>query len=438
MIEIQQGDKWLYRCEECGGVFTYAKQKTIVPKCAHDSGVKCRYRGPVVATIAERVAGCGCSNSNVEVYHCLHFNEPVIKYGHPPCLDTLREQVPGATGRTCRECKVPMQRERADIIHVTPRADWQHVTTRGRFALRQAGMTATCYEIVKPTAEQLDQEIADRQPRIVFIHAFSVAADAVIRLAGKWPNVRFVVVSHSMENHVLTWPQFFGEMRLILDASKRLGNLQFAGSEDCQHWRELGYDVLRWHWPCVLADGYSAPPTLDPPSVLIVSRADIVKALPAQILAAAILQRCRGVRVLYSVNGETGTRSKGLDDLAAVAGLQCERLPWVGYDGFLRRLRGEVSVVLQPSMSETFNYVSWEAGSVGRPWVGSAAIRHTPPAWRADPNGASDIARVAGEILDGYQNASRESRRIAVAVAQRNNAAYADSIGQLLDGRFPG
>ena len=181
---------------------------------------------------------------------------------------------------------------------------------------------------------------------------------------------------------------------------------------------------------------HTDPPQLDPPSVLIVSRADIVKALPAQIIAAAILQRRRGVRVLYCVNGETGTRSKGLDDLTAAAGLQCERLPWVGYDGFLRRLREEVSVVLQPSMSETFNYVSWEAGSVGRPWVGSAAIRHTPVEWRANPNDASEIAMVAETILDDYQDASREARRIAVEVAARNNAAYAESIGRLLDRSF--
>lgn len=394
--------------------------------------LKCKHRGSVITTINGRVAGCGCSSTRIEVFECRHFHEPVIKQGHPPCLDTLREQVPGATGRTCRECKVPMQREAADILHVTPRADWQHVTTRGRFAIRQAGMTAICAELVKPTAEQLDREITARQPRIVFVHAFSVAAASVIRLAGKWRNVRFVVVSHSMENHVLTWPQFFGEMRLILDASKRLGNLQFAGSEDCGHWRELGYDVLRWHWPCVLADGYSAPPAIDPPSVLIVSRADIVKALPAQILAAAILQRRRGVRVLYSVNGEIGTRSKGLDDLAAAAGLQCERLPWTNYDGFLRRLRDNVSIVLQPSMSETFNYVSWEAGSVGRPWVGSAAIRHTPPAWRADPNDPADIARVGQYLLANYADCSWQARDIAERVAKQNNAAYTEMIKRLL------
>lgn len=68
---------------------------------------RCPHRGDVLTTITGRVAGCGCSGATVEVYQCRHFGEPVIKHGHPPCLDSLREQVPGATGRTCRVCPVP-------------------------------------------------------------------------------------------------------------------------------------------------------------------------------------------------------------------------------------------------------------------------------------------------------------------------------------------
>lgn len=66
----------------------------------------CPHRGDVLSTITGRVAGCGCQGSIVEVFRCDRFPDPVIKAGHPPCMDTIREQVPGFTGRTCRECSL--------------------------------------------------------------------------------------------------------------------------------------------------------------------------------------------------------------------------------------------------------------------------------------------------------------------------------------------
>jgi len=90
---------------------------------------ECKWRGPVLATITGRVAGCGCSGSTVEVYRCEHFHEPVIKQGRPPCLDSLREQVPGATGLTCQTCKVPKQ-PCMELIQLTD-GDLSQTTSRG-------------------------------------------------------------------------------------------------------------------------------------------------------------------------------------------------------------------------------------------------------------------------------------------------------------------
>lgn len=90
-------------------------------------------------------------------------------------------------------------------------------------------------------------------------------------------------------------------------------------------------------------------------------------------------------------------------------------------------------MVLQPSMSETFNYVSIEAGAVGRPWVGSAAIRHTPDGWQADPNDPADIARVSQWLLANYADASWQARQIAEQVTRRNNAAYAEMVREILE-----
>lgn len=105
-----------WKCIECGAVTAEpaARECPFVPLATPVASTRehwatCPHRGAVVATINGHVAGCGCSGSTIEVYQCSRFDEPVIKQGKPPCLDTLREKIPGATGRTCRECSVPTQ-----------------------------------------------------------------------------------------------------------------------------------------------------------------------------------------------------------------------------------------------------------------------------------------------------------------------------------------
>lgn len=68
----------------------------------------CPHRGDAIAKISGTTAGTGCGCENVEVYRCDHFGQPVIKQASPRCLEKIAAKVPGYTGRTCRECKVPM------------------------------------------------------------------------------------------------------------------------------------------------------------------------------------------------------------------------------------------------------------------------------------------------------------------------------------------
>lgn len=71
--------------------------------------LNCPQRGPVLRTISGTLAGCGCGGTTADVYLCQRFDEPVLKQAAARCLETIREQVPGYAGRTCRECLVPTQ-----------------------------------------------------------------------------------------------------------------------------------------------------------------------------------------------------------------------------------------------------------------------------------------------------------------------------------------
>lgn len=123
-VRVESPDeRVIWRCSVCGHVTPIPLAKAPMRNCEiqHDqvqrtkrrNGVEtafliCPHRGnDVLRTINGRVAGYGCRKTNVEVYQCGMFNEPVLKHGAPPCLDTLREQVPGATGLVCQTCVVP-------------------------------------------------------------------------------------------------------------------------------------------------------------------------------------------------------------------------------------------------------------------------------------------------------------------------------------------
>lgn len=67
----------------------------------------CPHRGDAIAKISGTTAGTGCGCENVEVYRCDHFGQPVIKQASPRCLEKIAASVPGYTGRTCRDCKLP-------------------------------------------------------------------------------------------------------------------------------------------------------------------------------------------------------------------------------------------------------------------------------------------------------------------------------------------
>lgn len=107
--------KWV--CINCGSVspFPFAR------RCPHTSPIPdslsdissfredghyllCQHRGQIIAELTGQQAGCGCLSSRVQVYFCEHFHEPVLKQAALRCLEKIQAEVPGYTGRTCREC----------------------------------------------------------------------------------------------------------------------------------------------------------------------------------------------------------------------------------------------------------------------------------------------------------------------------------------------
>ena len=105
----QEGNRTRYRCPKCGRVtsLTQHAPAKIHATCGvvdNQHWIICPHRGQVLATINAKKAGCGCASSTVDVYQCERFNEPVLKQSADRCREAVAAEIPGYTGRTCREC----------------------------------------------------------------------------------------------------------------------------------------------------------------------------------------------------------------------------------------------------------------------------------------------------------------------------------------------
>ena len=317
------------------------------------------------------------------------------------------------------------------ILLVTVRPHWQDAVRRSSTALESAGLSFNVREVAKPTSEKL-KELLDAGPRLVVFHAFGVKGRAAADLAAQYPHIQFVSSFHSAQNHGLTFPSCYAEQRAVLEATKRHENFWYAAPDPWMIWNEIGYERFVW-WPNpVYLPPPEPTPAVDPPTVLVSARPDVSKALPTTIQAATLLQRSNGVRVVLSIRDGHRSRRGGVDASAASCGLDYEMWPQVDPDVFYAMLR-RVSLLLHPSLCESFGYAPLDAASVGRPFVGSPTIRYTPPEWTVrNPNDPHEIADVARHILDNYQAEQAKARPLAERVAAEQNAAYAATIRRIL------
>lgn len=437
--ETDQGVK--YHCVVCGRVTARTKHSSskVLATCkASLTNVYCGHRSiEPKEQVSSKKSSCGCGIGKISLYECSRFEE-LVTLTRYPIIEELSIKVLSQgngklfEGRSCSKCVHKPDPSLATILHATPYKNWQQVVLRASFALHSHGFNANCLEATTPDIKKLRHLLDHANVRIVFNHAFVIDEAVLERLARSYPGVKFISVSHSQENHLYLQPQLFKQLRAAIQLSEVLDNVYYAGSKDDTHWKMLGYNVETWKWPCYIPR-YTAS-KVDPPVVLITSRGDAIKALPSQIIALALIkQRNPSVRCVMSLGrGMHNLRQEAIHNLTEACKLEYEDWDWAGPEEFLNRLRSEVSLVLQPSMSETFNYVTLEAGLCGRPWVGSLAIRHTPEEWRADPNSPIDIANVAQEILDHYEQSSVKALQIAESVALKNNDEYVEFIKELL------
>lgn len=331
--------------------------------------------------------------------------------------DACRE-FPGCDGRRAYEIAVMANKGRCPrnqwtpgdiqpkprILHVTPRPNWQDIITKANAA--NAGLFVEL-EVSKSSTKEVLEQVRQIEPHVVIVHGIPKAR----KIADTLPGQVVVMVNHSALNH---WPTFPAIMADFADRAPA-DRMIYATADPAA----TGNGVAWWPNPVHLPV-WQLPPQLARPSVLICSRPDVIKAIPAQLFAVRILQQQRSLAVAIQL--APGAMADKFRRLADAIGIEYEWRQWTTREHWLQQMR-RTSVLLQPSLAESFNHLSIDACSVGRPFVGSAAIRHTPDAWRADPSSPADIARVACELLDAA-GVAEQARELAESVAERHQAAY--------------
>jgi hypothetical protein len=196
------------------------------------------------------------------------------------------------------------------IVQMLVRDNWQDVERRTGAAL-QSSYDVHSASLVRPNRAKLWDAIRKHNPHIVISHALAMNGKDFVETAKAHPNVAFVGMNHSTLNHTLTWPEHFWDERIIIEASNRLGNLWYASPGAWCPWTDLGYKRFR-EWPNpVYLPPYSDPPRIEP-CLAIASRTDRMKAIPAQIAAAALIQRRRACRVVINLRDRNGQSHAGL------------------------------------------------------------------------------------------------------------------------------
>jgi hypothetical protein len=250
----------------------------------------------------------------------------------------------------------------------------------------------------------------------VVIEAIWVNTPAMLNLAGSYPEVNFLVRSHSQIGFLQVEP---GAVKLIREQlvaqegtinfrvaanSRRLGGfLQDAYAGSCLYLPNL-YDAER---PTRKRDERHDHRTL---RISSFGALRLLKNHPTAAAAALLIARELGCDLEFWISVDRVEHGAGiLSTLRNMfAGLPWAKLvenKWEPWEKFHRTAR-HMDLCLQPSFTETYNIVSVDSVCEGTPCVVGPSIEWAPRSWQVDVDDPGAIARVGSHLLSSHSAAA--------------------------------
>jgi hypothetical protein len=254
------------------------------------------------------------------------------------------------------------------------------------------------------------------QPTHVIIHAPWVATCALAAMARDFPDVTFVVVSHSNFGFLAADPHAVQLLREAVELQHSLHNVKVAGNSA----KFVGAASVIWDTAVTLLPNLydlsepmpSARPAWDGQSLRLglFGECRILKnGLTAAAAAASLAATLRVPTDLYVSEANAAMREL-CEQAPSLKLVATGWMPWAKF----RQLVGHMHLLLQPSFTESFNCVTADGVHQGVPSVVSSAIDWAPARWQADADDAEDLVRVAQYLLKTPQ-ALEDGRKALLA-----------------------
>jgi hypothetical protein len=281
--------------------------------------------------------------------------------------------------------------------------------------LRQHGIWAEVWPAQSPQkilerlrlAHTAANQRGEVRPTHVVLAAPWVPTNDLAAMAAEFPDVNFVVVSHSSVGFLSADPHAIRLLRETADLQLATHNVFVGGnSSKFTAWATEAWGVNAVWMPNLycLAETFPHHHHRWQGGALRLGMFGANRPLKNFLSgAAAAVELARRLRVpvqLFLSSGRIeGGNARAIEEMTEhIANLTVVHTGWLPWPAF-RRLVRTIDLVLQVSYTETFNVVTADAIAEGVPVVASDAIDWVPRWWQARVDEPLDVARVAERLL---------------------------------------